>query len=311
MATSIPVTTDIGDLSTLSVSAATKTVLDAKYTDALAWATWAAQLLQQNITDTTNLLKSNTIDTDLDQLTTDLNNYLTPPTVTQYSGINSFNDSFVTALREKVLHDINNPGTGLGDAAEAAIFARDQARVLAERAIAYSELVDQFSSFPAPTGQMLAKITEVSNETSRRLADSSAEILKLSAQLQQDTNKSTLATGIQLLGIIAEIFNNEEVRKFEAYKTVVMTELDSYKSSLELFKTRSDIVLKKAEIDLDAKTKQLTVQVEVIRGLAQSASQMVASALNSVNVSSSLGFSGNISDSTSTSESVQHIFEGV
>lgn len=310
---SLPNVTDIGDLSTLGVSSAVKTVLDAKYTDASAWAVWAAQLLQQNIVDTTNLLTNHEIETDLDAIIAQLNQYLTPPTISSPDATGIFSETLVGALRDKLLTMLADGGTGLGATAEAIIFARDQARVTAERAIAYNEAASQFSSFPYPPGQLLAKLTEISNETSRRLADSSAEILKLSAQLQQDTNKHILTTTLQFINVLADVYNNEELRKLEVYKTKVTMEIEAYKTALLFYTSRTDALIKVASLDIEAKARQLTLSLEIIKGIAQSAAQMVASALNSVNVSSSLGFSGNISDSTteSTSESVQHIFEGV
>lgn len=314
MATSIPVTTDIGDLTSLGVSSAVKTVLDAKYADAGAWAVWAAQLLEADITRLTSALANGNIDDDLANLAAEIGSILNPPASSAYDGSATFNDELLVALRNKLLYDLEHPSNGLGSA-EGAIFARETERITAERATAYTEISTQISSrgFPAPTGQLLAKQTELSNETSKRLTDSSGKILEVSAQLALDQNKHVQTTSMQMIQVLAQIFDSKEMRVFEAYKATISITLEEYKSSLSMITAKADILLKKAQLVLEAKSRQLNIEVETIKGLAQSAAQMVASSLNSVNVSSSLGFSGNVSNSTSdsTSESIQHIFEGV
>lgn len=66
--------------------------------------------------------------------------------------------------------------------------------------------------------------------------------------------------------------------------------------------TKADIALKEASIVIDQAARQLQIEVTTIAGLAQSASQMVAAALNSVSVSSSFGWSA--SSGYSASEDV-------
>lgn len=305
----IPDMTDLGDLTAVNTSTVVKTVLDAKYTDAAAWATWAARLLESDIANLSGMIQSGSI-TEFDNLLLDLGDYLTPPEITPFVGTTVFIDTLISTLRTKLIDNLNNGSTGLGDAVEAAMFAREQGRITAERAVAYNELTTQFTTFPSPPGAMLAKITEISNETSKRLTDSSSEILKLTATLAQDTNKATVVASIQFIQVLADVHNSSELRALEAYKTTVMADLEAFKAAISAVATRAELLIKKADLGVDAKTKQLTISVEIIKGLAQSAAQMVASALNSVNVSSSLGYSAGVSSTESTSETVQHIFEG-
>lgn len=435
----IPATTDLGELSSLSVSTATKTVLDAKYADAMAWATWAATMLNDNVMSMTSKLSNDAVLDDLTALRDILNaiQMLTPPSsVFQYNApvsptynetpdyvapslgtilaipdvtavsvgdvpstvINfsnpDFTDTLLTAMRTKLANDLVTSNTGLGDA-EAAMFARETGRIIAERAVAYNELTTQFSAagWPAPPGALTAKQTELTNESSKRLADSSAAILTESARLAADYNKHIQTVAVQLIDILARAFDSKVLRDFDAAKTTVMLTLEGFKETIQVaiakaelnktaitatvaandgtvkaflgeiegqiapikaiseinqtkatafsaavqaasadlqaqiipeeFKVRvaeanakiggikADAAAKEAELAIVDTQRRVTLEVETLRGLAQSAAQMVASALNSVNVSSSLGFQGSTSSSSSTSESVQHIFEGV
>ena len=435
----IPATTDLGELSSLSVSTATKTVLDAKYADAMAWATWAATMLNDNVMSMTSKLSNDAVLNDLTALRDILNaiQMLTPPSsVFQYNApisptynetpdyvapalgtilaipdvmaisvgevpstvINfsnpDFTDTLLTAMRTKLANDLATSSTGLGDA-EAAMFARETGRIIAERAVAYTELTTQFSAagWPAPPGALTAKQTELTNESSKRLADSSAAILTESVRLAADYNKHIQTVAVQLIDILARAFDSKVLRDFDAAKTTVMLTLEGFKETIQVaiakaelnktaitatvaandgtvkaflgeiegqiapikaiseinqtkatafsaavqaasadlqaqiipeeFKVRvaeanakiggikADAAAKEAELAIVDTQRRVTLEVETLRGLAQSAAQMVASALNSVNVSSSLGFQGSTSNSSSTSESVQHIFEGV
>lgn len=85
----------------------------------------------------------------------------------------AFSDSLLTAMKAQVEGDL---GTG----GEAQMFARHTARVTAERAAAYTEITTQFSArgFDMPPGALLAKQTEMNNESSKRLTDVSADIMQ-------------------------------------------------------------------------------------------------------------------------------------
>ena len=60
--------------------------------------------------------------------------------------------------------------------------------------------------------------------------------------------------------------------------------------------TKADLMMKEANLVIETAVRQLTLEVQTLQALAQSASQMVASAINSISVSSSFGFSASASD---------------
>ena len=73
---------------------------------------------------------------------------------------------------------------------------------------------------------------------------------------------------------------------------------------------KGEIASKAAALDIENAKNNLALQVSALQGLAQSAAQMIASALNSVHASTSFGYSAastsTTSTSTSTSESTNH-----
>jgi hypothetical protein len=424
MAGTPPVITDLTDLTTLSSSAAVKTVLDAKYGDASKWAQWAASLLQNDIVEINKLLTDAVVTGDMTALndaidaialytpggsfsytSPDTPSYDTVPTYsaptlgtlhdipavetitipsvpsTTISFTNDdFSDSTLTALKARLEADIATSHTGLGSA-ETALFARETARENAVRTAAYTEVTTQLCSrnFDMPIGALTAKQTEMNNESTIRLADSSAAIMAESARLAVDYNKTVLSVSTQLLGIIGGLFDSKLMRNLEAAKTAVLLNLEGFKATVQgllgkadlnktaivstvqanegvikvfegqlsgqiepmkavagvnavkaqsfgiavqsavaslnaevipeelkikgivangqLVSSKAGLLAEEAKLVIESSLRQLTLEVTTLQGLAQSAAQMVASSLNSVNVSSSLGFSGNVSSS--------------
>jgi len=174
------------------------------------------------------------------------------------------------------------------------MFSRETARVTAERAIAYNEVTTTFSSrgFDMPPGGVAAKQTEASNESSKRLTDSSGKILEESARLAVQYNLGIINASAQLIDALAKIYESEETRKFEASKATVMLAVENYRSTLGLVTAKADIVLKKGELALGAKARQLALEVETFRALALGAQQMIAGAMNGISASASFGFAG-------------------
>lgn len=267
-------------------------LVTAKYADAGNWATWAANLLNSNITDISNLLGSDTVQADLDALITELGT-ITESNPGTISGAGAgFSDAMLTALKNRLAADIATYSTGLGSA-ETAMFARETARQNAARAAAYNEITTSFSSrgYKMPPGALLAKQTEMNNQSNLQLSDSSSRILEESARLAVQYNLGIVNASTQLLDMLSRVYESEEMRKFEASKATVMLALENYKTYLGLVSAKSEIAIKKTQIVLDNKARQLALEVNTLSGLAQSAQQMVASALNGVSSSANFGWS--------------------
>lgn len=292
--------------------------LKAKYTDAAAWARWAGTIVEQQTTSITNALGTDIVSANI----ATLNNLIANapgynPTSLIFDNT-EFSDTLLAALKNKLINDIGILSTGLGSAVETAMFNRATERVNAERAIAYTELTTQFSSrgFDMPTGALTAKQTEVNNETSRRAADISAAILHETAVLAQQYNAETLKVSQQLVGVLAQLNESAVLRNFEIKKTEIQQSLEVYKAQLGMFEVRGSLTSKAAQLAIEAALRETTVEIESFKSLAQSAAQMVASALNGVSVSGSFGWGGSESHSNdetksvSPGDSVQYIVSG-
>jgi hypothetical protein len=294
-----PPTTSIPDPTGDYARAQSWALVTSKYADAGNWATWAANMLNSDIMNISNLLGSDTVNADLAAMVAELGTLTNSNPGTISGGTGTFSDSTLTALKARLDADIAAYSTGLGATVETAMFNRETARINATRAAAYTEITTQFSSrgFDMPTGALLAKQTEMNNETSLRLTDSSGKILEESARLALDYNKHILTVSEQLVDALAKVFESKEVRAFEASKASVMLAVENYKSYLGLYSAKAEISLKKAQIVLDNKARQLALEVSTLQGLAQSAQQIVASALNGVSSSASFGWGASASTS--------------
>lgn len=271
--------------------------LQSKYTTAGNWATWATGLVDSNITSISNKLGTDIVGTNLAAVNTAveaISQYTAPTT-----DITDFYDNLIVAVRNKLLADIGTPSTGLGTA-EAALFARETARQNTIRAQAYTEITTFHSSagFDIPPGAVAAKITEASNVSSITLSDSSAAIMAESARLAQAWNQTTLTASLQLFDLVSRI--GIEVEKLR---------ISGIEVNARIAGIKAELAQKTASVVIDTAFRQLTLEVTTLAGLSQAASQMVASALNSVSVSASVSGSSNQSSSfsnsisTSTSES--------
>jgi hypothetical protein len=282
---------------------ASKEILQAKYTDTLAWAQWAGSMLSTDLVSLTQTLGSDTVEADIAALTAEIGTVIDfiPSTVISPSGV--FNDSTLSALKTRLESDITTASTGLGNA-ESMLFARETTRQNTARTAAYNEITTQFSSrgFDMPPGALLAKQTEINNESALRLSDSSSQIMSESARLAADYNKHVLSISMGLLDILSRLFDSKTMRDFEASKEQAILAVESYKSTLGLVSTKADIILKKGELALTAKARQMALEVSTLAGLAQNASQMIAASLNGVSVSSSFGWSAGASNSSATYE---------
>lgn len=291
-------TPSVLDIATDNQQTATKEVLTAKYADTMAYATYATTMLEADIVNLTASLGSDTVDADIAAITAEIGSYLelTPGTIT--AGTTVFSESLLTGLQAKLSADLAGNNTGLGDA-EAALFARETARQSSARLISYNEITTQFSArgFDVPPGALLAKQTEANNESAIRLSDSSSQIMAESARLAVDYNKAVMSNAAIILDLLSRLFDSQQMRAFEASKATVMLAVESYKSTLGLMTAKADVILKKGDMVLNAKARQLALEVQTLLGLAQGATQMVAAALNGTSVSTSFGFTGSVSSS--------------
>ena len=367
------------DITTDDTFTATKEVLQAKYADATTWAERAMAVVEGNLGniagnasgfDVTEFMTAAgaAIAAIPDVGTLDAISFTAPslrgtidaiPTATAHTAgaapntavtftNSTFTDTTLDALRVRLASDITTAHTGLGSA-EAALFARETARQNDARTKAYNEITTQFSSrgFDMPPGALLAKQTEMNNESGIRLADSSAQIMAESARLAVDYNKTVISSSTQLVDLLSRVFDSKIMRDFEAAKNTVMMAVETYKAKIQeavanaslegvyikavgdkdqavasMFSAESsaqgsfasaqgqrnsaqaagyevasrkalgvaELAKSMALSGMDIATRKYLGEIQVMQSAASAASQMVASALNGVSVSTSLGW---------------------
>lgn len=267
-------------------------MLQARYADAGNYAVWAHQTLQVLTDELKNITETDVVTSRLETLLATLE--AMPATTITYTD-SGFSDSTLTSLKARIEADLATSHTGLGTA-EAALFARHEARVAAERAKAYTEITTQFSSggWDMPPGALLAKQTEMNNEGGNRLTDTSADVMAESARLAVEYNKSVLQQALGVVDLLGKLYNDKVMRDFEKAKTQVTIDL-------EALKLKAAVLSDAARLELDAALRESANQVETLRGLSLGAMQMIASSMNSVSTSSSFDFKGSASTSYSTS----------
>lgn len=269
--------------------------LQAKHTDAGLWATWAATLMSEQLSAI-----NGATGTDLLSGTITSINAAIAAVPSYDAGVltftnDAFTDQLLTDLKQSLSDQLATPSTGLGETVENALFARAVLRVNDERVKVYNENCDFFSSknYDLPPGALSAKITEMTTITNDKLTDISAAILHESATLAANNNIEVLKITTSLIEVIGKLYDSGLMREFEIKKTNILQTLDAYKAKLGMYEVKGNLTSKAAQMSMEALIRAMSVEVEAFKGVAQSAAQMVASALNGVNISSSFGFSGN------------------
>lgn len=154
----------------------------------------------------------------------------------------AFSDNLLDTLKAKLNAELSGTHTGLGSA-EAALFARETARQNAARSAAYTEITTQFSArgFDMPPGALLAKQTEMNNQTALLLSDSSSQIMAESARLAVDYNKAVLAATSQAIDMLGRLHDSKVMRDFEAAKNEVMLDLEGFKAAIQVLAANADL----------------------------------------------------------------------
>lgn len=125
---------------------------------------------------------------------------LTAPENTFSFSESEYQSDLMTALKAKLLSDLEAGGTGLGADAEAAIWQRAQDRQAEVDEKLYTETMTFFSSrgWSLPSGALSAKLAEAHNESRRSSEKLNADILIQQSQLTYQNIKDTIQAIIAL-----------------------------------------------------------------------------------------------------------------
>jgi len=188
----------------------------------------------------------------------------------------------------------NNLGDSIA-AWEQAIYDRAVTRQELDLENRYNEATQYFSSrgWDEPPGAASAKITEINKEIDRARVDIQNTIIEQSGKIQIQFALGVRELGVKLSALMVEVQNKANELNLQGAGYV------------------KDLVLKRAEIQLSNVAKLFLGELETLRGNAQISAQLIASALNGVNVSANYGFQGSVSSNHAYDETKDIISEHI
>jgi len=264
--------------------------LNQKYIDSGLWAEDAKVMLDGFITSINDAIASLSFDDILADFTTLIG--------TNGSGFftrTPFAEAFNTMLQGALTADISGNTLGTIPAWEQAMYDRAISKQEMDLERTYNETTMFFSSrgWDRPNGAADAKITEINKEIDRARVDLQNAILEQSGKLQLQFAIGIREIGVRLNDSLVSLNNQINATDVQAALGV------------------RDLMLKKMDAAMNNAARVFIAELEALRGNAQIAAQIVASALNGVNVSASFGFSGGVSSNHSYDETKDVISESI
>lgn len=187
------------------------------------------------------------------------------PTIRDYTPGDDYTSGLLTALQTTLQDRIINGGTGLGQAAETAIWERGkerEARSQAE-AIARLEQMEELG-YPLPPGIYLDARTKIITETDYAERGHSREVMIESARLELDNVKHALTTATQLEGQLMDYSNSVEQRLFESTRYATEAGISIYNARVQAFTSMVEVYRTKAQV-YEIRVRAETAKVEAYR----------------------------------------------
>jgi hypothetical protein len=211
------------------------------------------------------------------------------------------------AIFDKISADLINGGSGLGAAVEAALYQRDADRKQAANEEAYnlaiSDIASRALSFPqyamqALANQMAAKILEESHTSSNEIVISQAELAQKNTQFTIEKGGGLLA---EIAKTEAAVYESTVRAMTEWYKAVA----ENNKAQIALAELQLQKVVAQLKAELDSNVAITTIRERIIDGMMNASAQVMASALNAMNISvgATVGSTKSVSESWDHNES--------
>lgn len=178
----------------------------------------------------------------------------------------------------------------------------------------YSELVRAYAvkveGLKAEIEAKQSQITAVASVNKNRLDAMLGRVERYKALLGVDVEK------VKAIASVYEVDGKIYEADVKAVDANMQAQVEVYKGNLAKARNQTDLLLKKAELDLQSFLQNRQLAIEAARSGANVCAQLAASALSAVHAGANIGYSG--SESTSTSEgkstsestitSYQHIY---
>jgi hypothetical protein len=170
------------------------------------------------------------------------------------------------SLMAKILHDIENGGTGLAEDVELGIWNRALERAREERTKSIRRMADKFGSsgLRMNSGELTSALLELEADWARKMTELGYNISEEQAKLAQTNTHFIVEQGIKCEALMRDFFNNQNNRVLEAQKQIVGTNIELYKALLQEHNNRVE-VFKAETLAYETKIKGATAKLEAFR----------------------------------------------
>jgi hypothetical protein len=161
----------------------------------------------------------------------------------------AYTSAILDPLYDAIYSGIQNGGTGLAEAVEAALWARGRERQRVANAREWKRAMDATGAdgFDFAAGPQATILLSMSAEMLQQDENLNNGIIKISADLAQVNTHSMLDKGMALEQLFRQFFNDNENRSLDAQKAIAQYVLDKYRAAVEVYRAQWEGV--KAEIE--------------------------------------------------------------
>jgi hypothetical protein len=198
---------------------------------------------------------------------------VTPPDAMFVWNEAEYDSDLMQAMRNKLLYDVQNPGTGIDPEVEQAIWDRAISRQMTENEKSYNEALNYWAArgFELPPGSLVSALCEIRHKIDGTMEDLNNDILIQQSKLAQEYAKIAISQAIDYEKMVMDYINRRNQRLFEAAKYTVeaalliyQAQIECYKAQLEAYKIYTEVFKAQIEAEL-AKMEIYKAQIEAAK----------------------------------------------
>jgi hypothetical protein len=161
--------------------------------------------------------------------------------------------SLLTALKSKILSDLQNGSTGITPAVEDAIFKRNYERDLLEYDDEQDRIAANWSKgyFPFPNGGLRAAQDKATREFSNKRMDVSRDVMIKSWEIALQNSHFIITQGVAIEGLMIRWAESAATRIFEASKVEIDKQIKSYEARVRGFGEKARIIIEKCKAKIE------------------------------------------------------------
>lgn len=169
------------------------------------------------------------------------------------TGATSYVSNLLTALKAKILSDVQTGATGISPAVEDGIFKRQRERDLQEYEDEKNRIADNWArgGFPFPNGGLRATQDKVTREFSNKRYDVSRDIMIKSWEIALNNTHFVIAQGVAIEGLMIRWAESVATRIFEASKAVIDSQIRTYEARVKGFGEKARIIIEKCKAKIE------------------------------------------------------------